>query len=123
MAVDSGGVVIRMTEWGAMNVALEAFLAGTDTEPIFKGLPDDRCQTAHWGYVLEGRVRGSKANAKRYPAASSTMRRWSKASSTDAGSRTATSAASEAAAKSPLRTRARKATLTLWPRGSRSGSE
>ncbi len=45
MAVDSGGVVIRLTEWGEMNVALETFPAGTDTAPIFKGLPDDRCQT------------------------------------------------------------------------------
>ncbi len=57
MAVDSGGVVIRLTEWGEMNVALETFPAGTDTEPIFKGLPDDRCQSPHWGYVLRGRVR------------------------------------------------------------------
>ncbi len=56
-AVDSAGVVIRLTEWGDMNVALETFPAGTDTEPIFKGLPDDRCQSPHWGYVLKGRVR------------------------------------------------------------------
>ncbi|MCL4870836.1 MAG: cupin domain-containing protein [Anaerolineae bacterium] len=40
-----------------MTVALETFPAGTDTEPIFKGLPDDRCQSPHWGYVLSGRVR------------------------------------------------------------------
>ena len=57
MAVDSDGVVIRLTEWGEMNVALETFPAGTDTEPIFKGLSDDRCQSPHWGYVLKGRVR------------------------------------------------------------------
>ena len=56
-AVDSAGVVIRLAEWGEMNVALETFPAGTDTEPIFKGLPDDRCQSPHWGYVLRGRVR------------------------------------------------------------------
>ena len=29
-AVDTGGVVIRLTEWGGMNVALETFPAGTD---------------------------------------------------------------------------------------------
>ena len=57
VAVDSGGVVIHLTVWGEMNVALETFPAGTDTEPIFKGLPDDRCQCPHWGYVLRGRVR------------------------------------------------------------------
>jgi hypothetical protein len=56
-AVDTGGVVIHSTEWGEMNVALETFPAGTDTAPIFVGLPDDRCQSPHWGYVLKGRVR------------------------------------------------------------------
>jgi hypothetical protein len=55
--VDTGGVVIHSTEWGEMNVALETFPAGTDTAPIFVGLPDDRCQSPHWGYVLKGRVR------------------------------------------------------------------
>ncbi len=56
-AVDFGGVVIHLAAWGGMTVALETFPAGTDTEPIFKGLPDDRCQSPHWGYVLSGRVR------------------------------------------------------------------
>ena len=55
--MESGGVVIRLTEWGGLNVGLGTFPAGTDTAPIFKGLPDDRCQCPHWGYVLEGRVR------------------------------------------------------------------
>lgn len=55
--MEAGGVVIRLTEWGGMNVELGTFPAGTDTEPIFKGLPDDRCQSPHWGYVSEGRVR------------------------------------------------------------------
>lgn len=58
-----------------------------------------------------------------YTMASEMIRLWSKASSTVLGSRTPTSAASEAACIWPPRTRARKATLTLWPRGSRSGSE
>lgn len=55
--VDVDGVSIRQAEWGDMNVAIERFAAGVDTEPIFKGLPDDRCQCPHWGYVLRGRVR------------------------------------------------------------------
>jgi hypothetical protein len=55
--VDAGGVVIRETEWGDMNVALENFPAGLETAPIFVGLPDDRCQCPHWGYVVRGRVR------------------------------------------------------------------
>lgn len=51
------GVDIRETEWQGMNVALERFPAGLSTAPIFVGLPDDRCQCPHWGYVVRGRVR------------------------------------------------------------------
>ena len=52
-----GGVVVREVEWGEMNVGLESFPAGTESAPIFKGLPDDRCQCPHWGYVVKGRFR------------------------------------------------------------------
>lgn len=24
--------------------------------PLFKGLPDDRCQCPHWGYVIKGKL-------------------------------------------------------------------
>ena len=27
-----------------------------DGTPLLKGLPDDRCQCPHWGYVIKGRV-------------------------------------------------------------------
>jgi len=52
-----GGGVSRLAEWGEMNVALETLPGGTDTASLFKGLPDDRCQCPHWGYVLKGRMR------------------------------------------------------------------
>jgi hypothetical protein len=51
------GVDIRDVEWGNINVSLESFPAGMDTAPIFKGLPDDRCQCPHWGYLIQGRMR------------------------------------------------------------------
>jgi len=51
------GVTLREIEWGDMNVALESFPPGADTAPIFKGLPDDRCQCPHWGYVIKGEFR------------------------------------------------------------------
>jgi hypothetical protein len=57
VAFEGDGVVSRLAEWGEMNVALETLPGGTDTAPIFKGLPDDRCQCPHWGYVLKGRMR------------------------------------------------------------------
>ncbi|HUX88933.1 MAG TPA: cupin domain-containing protein [Chloroflexota bacterium] len=57
VAMDDGGVAIRQVDWGDMTVSLERFPAGLETAPIFKGLPDDRCQCEHWGYVVSGRVR------------------------------------------------------------------
>jgi hypothetical protein len=27
-----------------------------DATPVFRGLPDDRCQSHHWGYVQSGRI-------------------------------------------------------------------
>jgi hypothetical protein len=47
----------RLVEWGGMIVSYEMFPKGVDATPLFKGLPDDRCQSPHWGYLLRGRVR------------------------------------------------------------------
>jgi hypothetical protein len=29
---------------------------GVDFAPLFVGLPDDRCQCPHWGYVVKGSI-------------------------------------------------------------------
>jgi hypothetical protein len=57
VAFDGGDVTIRQADWGDMTASLESFPAGLDTAPIFRGLPEDRCQCPHWGYVIRGRVR------------------------------------------------------------------
>jgi hypothetical protein len=57
VAFDGDGVRSQQVEWSEMNAALESFPAGLDTAPLFKGLPDDRCQCPHWGYILKGRIR------------------------------------------------------------------
>lgn len=57
VAYQGDGVDIRAAEWNGMNVSLESFPAGLNTEPLFVGLPDDRCQCPHWGYVVSGRMR------------------------------------------------------------------
>ena len=57
MSFQGDGVDIRDVEWGNINVSLESFPAGMETAPIFKGLPDDRCQCPHWGYLIQGRMR------------------------------------------------------------------
>ena len=37
-------------------VGFETYTADADLAPFFAGLPDDRCQCPHWGYVLKGRL-------------------------------------------------------------------
>ena len=41
---------------GGYTVAFERYTADADLSSFFKGLPDDQCQCAHWGYVIAGRV-------------------------------------------------------------------
>jgi len=37
-------------------IGFEAFSLDQDPAPLFKGLPNDRCQSAHWGVVLKGKL-------------------------------------------------------------------
>ena len=41
---------------GGYTVGFETYTADADMTPLFAGLPDDRCQCAHWGYVIKGKV-------------------------------------------------------------------
>lgn len=41
---------------GGYTVAFETYTADADLTPYFTGLPDDRCQATHWGYVINGKV-------------------------------------------------------------------
>ena len=41
---------------GEYTVAFETYTADSDLTQFFKGLPDDRCQCPHWGYVVKGRL-------------------------------------------------------------------
>ena len=50
-------VQTRTVDQGGMTIAFERIKAGVETAPIYKGLPADACQSPHWGYVIEGRVR------------------------------------------------------------------
>jgi mannose-6-phosphate isomerase-like protein (cupin superfamily) len=35
-------------------VSFVSFAEDVDATPLLKGLPDDRCQCPHWGYVISG---------------------------------------------------------------------
>jgi hypothetical protein len=37
-------------------VGFETYSEDADMAPLFKGLPDDRCQCPHWGVVLKGKL-------------------------------------------------------------------
>ena len=43
-------------ELGGYTVAFETYTADADMTPLFQGLPDDRCQCPHFGYVIRGKV-------------------------------------------------------------------
>ncbi len=39
-----------------ITIGFETYTADADLAPLLKGLPDDRCQSRHWGYVIRGKV-------------------------------------------------------------------
>ena len=43
-------------ELDGYTVAFESYMADMDPAPVFQGLPDDRCQCPHWGYVIKGKI-------------------------------------------------------------------
>src|SRR5438128_2156258 len=53
---DMGIVEGRYEELGGYTVGFETFREHADATPLFKGLPDDRCQSPHWGLVAHGKV-------------------------------------------------------------------
>jgi hypothetical protein len=53
---DFGPVVDRSEELEGYSVNFTTFREDIDATPLLKGLPDDRCQCPHWGYVLNGKV-------------------------------------------------------------------
>jgi hypothetical protein len=57
VTIAEDGVVIREAEWGDLHIGHETFEKAFDVAPLLQGLPDDRCQCPHWGYVLRGRMR------------------------------------------------------------------
>lgn len=57
VVVQIEGYTARGEEWGDMTVSIENITEPADPAPFFQGLPDDRCQAHHWGYVLKGQMR------------------------------------------------------------------
>lgn len=53
---EAGPVVDLRDELDGYTVSFTSLLDDIDATPFMKGLPDDRCQCPHWGYVLKGKV-------------------------------------------------------------------
>jgi hypothetical protein len=64
MLVQAGPASVRGADWDGMRAVVISVPAGTDFGPLLKGLPDDRCQCPHWGYVMKGRLRVNYANGE-----------------------------------------------------------
>jgi hypothetical protein len=53
---DFGIAEDRRDDLDGYTVSFTTLRQDMDLAPLLKGLPDDRCQVPHWGYVFKGRV-------------------------------------------------------------------
>ena len=53
---DHGPVEDRHEDVNGYTINFLSFRQDIDGTPLLKGMPDDRCQCPHWGYVLKGKV-------------------------------------------------------------------
>ena len=53
---DIGVLESRSGEVDGTTTEFTSFREDADATPFFDGLPDGRCQSPHWGYVLQGRM-------------------------------------------------------------------
>lgn len=53
--VVDGDIEAHLSELdGGYTVSFESYGSEADPGELFRGLPDDRCQAPHWGYVVTG---------------------------------------------------------------------
>ena len=57
LVLDTTEGQVRQIDWGGMVVETGTIKTEMDLAPFFRGLPGDRCQCPHWGYVLKGTLR------------------------------------------------------------------
>jgi hypothetical protein len=53
---DHGPVEDRHQDGDGYTINFVTFKADVDATPLLKGLPGDRCNCPHWGYVITGRM-------------------------------------------------------------------
>jgi len=53
---DNPMVEVRGEDLDGYRTEFVSIRQGHDLAPMLKGLPDDRCQCPHWGYVFKGKL-------------------------------------------------------------------
>ena len=56
IVVDIPALEGRYVDLNGYTVGFETYRADADPAELFRGLPDDRCQCPHWGYVVKGKL-------------------------------------------------------------------
>jgi hypothetical protein len=56
VTVDLPELQARYAELGGYTVGFESYPEDVDPAPLFRGLPEDRCQCQHWGVVQSGQI-------------------------------------------------------------------
>jgi hypothetical protein len=54
--IEAPGFEGRYGETEGYTIGFERYTEHADLTPLFVGLPDDKCQSPHWGYVFKGRL-------------------------------------------------------------------
>jgi hypothetical protein len=54
--IEAPGFEGRYGETEGYTIGFERYTEHADMTPLFVGLPDDRCQSPHWGYVVRGKL-------------------------------------------------------------------
>ncbi len=63
-AIELEGYEGHFEDFGPYTVGFETYTADADLAPLFVGLPDDRCQCPHMGYVVKGKVKFTFADGR-----------------------------------------------------------
>jgi hypothetical protein len=66
---EAGGLGAMGGEWFSLR-------AGTDIQPLLKGLRDDACQAPHWGYMLSGELVVTYTDGSRETCRGSDLFHW-----------------------------------------------
>ena len=62
LLLEAGPAQVRGADWDGLRVGVVSVPAGTDFSPLLRGLPNDLCGGAHWGYLIKGRLRVNYAD-------------------------------------------------------------